>query len=294
MSSNDKVTIWGGVPRFGTAPTTGQAIVGGGNGFVIYDSAKDNTSVVVIPGNTPLPNKNMEIAQKTVAGVTTQYYGFAGYCSSYYSTATQTNLAGQNLVSFNSSSIQYGIYLSGSPTTRMTVFSAGVYKISGTLDFRNTDALASTSITITLSGTAPLTSNSAPVSVGSVTVTGPLPETNNVSAQTANLTGIGANLSSITTTALVSWADVALETYLGVWIRKNGVDVAWTKRAYSMIGSGNARLVVNIDYTLDLNDNDYVELVWESANSVATPANTSLYSAGANFPSALINMNMVR
>ena len=33
MSDNDKVTIWGGIPRFGTTPTTGQAIAGGGDGF---------------------------------------------------------------------------------------------------------------------------------------------------------------------------------------------------------------------------------------------------------------------
>ena len=58
MSDNDQVTIWGGIPRFGTTPTTGQAIAGGGNGFVIYDSAIDNTSITPIP-QTSLPNKNM-------------------------------------------------------------------------------------------------------------------------------------------------------------------------------------------------------------------------------------------
>lgn len=288
MPDNDKVTIWGGVPRFGATPTTGQVIAGGGTGFVIYDSAKDNTSVVPIPGNTPFPNKNMELAKKTIAGVTTQYYGFAGYCGSYYSDVTQANLTGQNLVSFDASSIQYGVYLTGTPTTQIAVYSAGVYKISGTLDFYCSDVKPSTSVTITLSGTAPLNATSAPVSVGTVTINGPLPETDSVSSQTADLTGIGANLSGITTTALISWADVALETYLSVWIRKNGVDVPWSKRAYSLIGD-KARMVVAIEYMVTLGDGEYVELVWESSS-----ANTSLYSAAVNYPSAIINMNMVR
>ena len=68
MAENEQVTIWGGVPRFGKTPTTGQAIAGGGNGFVIYESAIDNTAIVPIPGNTPPPNKNMELAQKTEIG----------------------------------------------------------------------------------------------------------------------------------------------------------------------------------------------------------------------------------
>ena len=134
MSDNDQVTIWGGIPRFGTTPTTGQAIAGGGNGFVIYDSATDNTAIV--PASyTPLPNKNMELAQKTVAGVTTQYYGFAGYCASYYSSIVQANLTLNNIVSFNGTNIEYGISRLGSPTTKLTALNSGVYKISGTLDF---------------------------------------------------------------------------------------------------------------------------------------------------------------
>lgn len=135
MSDNDNVTICGGIPRFGTTPTTGQAIAGGGNGFVIYDSAEDNTGIVPV-STTPLPNKNMEIAEKTVAGVKSQYYGFAGYCASYYSTAVQPNATFNNVVSFNGTNIEYGIgRLGGPPTTQLTALHPGVYKISGTLDF---------------------------------------------------------------------------------------------------------------------------------------------------------------
>ena len=157
MSENDQVTIWGGVPRFGTTPTTGQAIAGGGDGFVIYDSAVDNIAIpipapnitigiqyqIIFSGSTdftalgsannnvgtiftatasgtalsgtgivtiapasdaPPPNKNMELAQKTVAGVTTKYYGFAGYCASYYLDATQANASATNIVSSYKSS----------------------------------------------------------------------------------------------------------------------------------------------------------------------------------------------
>ena len=103
---NEKVTIWGGIPRFGTTPTTGQSIVGGGNGFIIYDSAEDNTNVTPAAG-IPFPNKNMELAQKTIAGVTTQYYGFAGYCGSFYSQASQSNLAANNIVEFDTVSVLY-------------------------------------------------------------------------------------------------------------------------------------------------------------------------------------------
>ena len=145
MSDNDQVTIWGGIPRFGTTPTTGQAISGGGNGFVIYDSASDNTAVVPA-ANTPLPNKNMELAQKTVAGVTTQYYGFAGYCASYYLDATQANASATNIVSSYKSSIQYGIHLTGGSSTRLTVYNAGVYKVSGSLNFNCSSAAGSVSV----------------------------------------------------------------------------------------------------------------------------------------------------
>jgi hypothetical protein len=353
MPDNDKVTIWGGIPRFGTTPTTGQAIAGGGNGFVIYDSAIDNINIpasrirignqykITFAGSTnfvllgsannnvgtiftatssgtalsgtgivsieptsatPLPNKNMELANKTITGVITQYYGFAGYSGSYYSTSTQANLAAQNLVNFNQTSIQYGVYLTGSPTSRLTVQNAGVYRISGTLDFYCTDVKPPTSVPITLSGTIPLTSTSAPVSSASgtgssqnITINGPLPETITVngqtitiSGQTADLTGIDADLSGATGTVDVEWDDVALETSLGVWIRKNGVDVPWTKRAYSLIGN-EARMVVSIDYMLVLENDEYAELVWESAS-----ANTSLYNAATDYPSALINITLVR
>lgn len=44
MADNDKVTIWGGVPRFGTTPTTGQAIAGGG--VADYPSALINMNLV--------------------------------------------------------------------------------------------------------------------------------------------------------------------------------------------------------------------------------------------------------
>jgi hypothetical protein len=308
MANNDQVTIWGGIPRFGTTPTTGQAIAGGGNGFVIYDSAIDNINIpaskirignqykITFAGSTdfvllgsannnvgtiftatssgtissgtgivsieptpatPLPNKNMELANKTITGVTTQYYGFAGYSGSYYSTSTQANLAAQNLVNFNQTSIQYGVYLTGSPTSRLTVQNAGVYRISGTLDFYCTDVKPPTSV---------------PVSTTSITVSGPFPETITISGQTVD----------------VEWDDVALETSLGVWIRKNGVDVPWTKRAYSLIGN-EARMVVSIDYMLVLENDEYAELVWESAS-----ANTSLYNAAADYPSALINITLVR
>ena len=96
------------------------------------------------------------------------------------------------------------------------------------------------------------------------------------------------NEAKVPVSPVTQWSDIALEIYTGVWIKKNGTDVAWTKRPYKMIGD-YSRLVVNIDYMVDLAANDYIEIVWESAS-----ANTSLYSAAADYPSALINMNLVR
>ena len=232
MSDNDKVTIWGGIPRFGTVPNVGQVIAGSDNGFVIYDSASDNTGVIYGPG-IPTPDKNMELIEETVAGVTTKYYGFAGYCGSFYSTASQSNLAAVNLTSFDSSSLLYYTNVAGTPLTQLTVLNHGVYRLTGTLDFF---------------------CNEAKVPVSPVT----------------------------------QWSDIALEVYTGVWIKKNGTDVPWTKRPYKMIGD-YSRLVVNIDYMLELAANDYIEIVWESAS-----VNTILYNAGPDYPSALVNINLVR
>ena len=195
---------------------------------------RSNTSLVPA-GDTPLPNKNMELAQKTVAGVTTQYYGFAGYCASYYLDATQANASATNIVSSYKSSIQYGIHLTGGSSTRLTVYNAGVYKVSGALNFNCTS------------------------SAGTVSVAG------------------GFN-----------WSTVVLESTVDVWIKKNGVDVPFTKIRNVLIGD-SASVAVNIDYMITLSDNDYIEVAWQ-----ASDANTSLTYIGGDFPSALINMNMVR
>lgn len=327
MPNNDKVTIWGGVPRFGTTPTTGQAIAGGGNGFVIYDSAEDNTGIVVI-AQTPLPNKNMELAQKTVAGVTTQYYGFAGYLGSYYSTSTQTQALAstETLVYFEDSQIQYLTNVLGTPKTKITALHPGVYRISGTLAFYADEAKGATSVTITLSGSAPLDPTSAPVSTGNVASASGTGASQNitiastpttitvngqtitisgqtVSGQTVDLSGVSANLSGITSNVNISWADVALERYVNVWLKKNGTRIDWTGRNYKLIGDFG-KVMAEIDYLVDMAKDDYVEIAWFGFELTGTPlaavldTNVKLNYDGSylstNYPSALINMTLVR
>jgi hypothetical protein len=293
MPDNDKVTIWGGVPRFGTTPTTGQAIVGGGNGFVIYDSAKNNTGVVVIPGNTPLPNKNMEIAQKTVAGVTTQYYGFAGYCASYYSSSNQPNSTYENIVFFDGPSLEYGISCLGAPKTKLTALHAGVYKISGSLDAFGNETKGPSTQTITLSGTAPVSSGSGTGASQNIPLSGD-PETITVNGQTITISGQTANLSGVTAPITFSWTDIALYRYFNVWIKKNGTLVSQTKKNIVFVGD-YPRYNIPLDYMIYLDANDYVEIAWYATDGAGIlDPNIELTVAGVNFPSALINMNMVR
>lgn len=238
MADNEKVSIWGGVPRFGTTPTTGQAIAGGGTGFVIYDSAEDNTGVIPA-ASIPMPNKNMELAQKTIAGVTTKYYGFAGYCGSFYSQVTQSNLAAENIVEFDTASVLYLTDILGTPITQLTALHPGVYRISGTLDFY---------------------ANEAKVPVNPVT----------------------------------QWSDIALELFVNVWIKKNGTLVPWTYRDYKLIGD-YPRLIVNIDYMVYLDTNDYIQIAWNGTDALSVlDPNITLVNAYADAPSALINMTLVR
>lgn len=315
MADNDKVSIWGGVPRFGTTPTLGQAIAGSGDGFVIYESAEDNTAVVTIP-QTPLPNKNMELAKKTVAGVTTQYYGFSGYCGSYYSTSTQTQALAstESLVYFEDSQVQYLTNVLGTPKTRITALHPGVYQISGTLAFYANETKLGTEVDITLSGSAPLSPTIAPVSSASgtgasqsialsgdpqtITING---QTITISGQNADLSGVSADLSGITATATISWSDVALERYVNVWIKKNGTAINWTGRGYKLIGDFG-KVMANIDYLVNMNKDDYVEIAWFGYGitggvgvlDTSIKLNYDGAYLGVNYPSALINMTLVR
>lgn len=243
MADNEKVSIWGGVPHFGTTPTVGQAIAGSGDGFIIYESAEDNTGIVPI-AVTPLPNKNMEIAKKTVGGVTTKYYGFAGYNGSYYSDENQYNLTAANFVHYNNTIVQYDTDAKGTPKTRLTALHPGTYRISGTLQFYSSSAMSATALPVD--------------------------------------TGVTPNV------VYVYWSAVAMISYVVVYLVKNSVPVPWTYMLYSMVGN-SPRITVNVDYLVTLGKNEYVELVWASAD-----ANMYLRTEGANYPSALINMTLVR
>ena len=257
------------------------------------------------------------MAKKTVAGVTTQYYGFAGYCGSYYADVDQPNSALNNLTFFTNSSVQYFTNVTGTPLTRLTALNPGTYRISGTLDFVANEAIPATPIS--LSGTAPLDPTYAPVSsvtgsVSSASGTGASqnitlsgdPETITVngqtitisgqtvtiSGQTADLSGVVANLSGASLS--IPWSSIALERYVTIILKKNGSAVSFTGRQYKIIGD-YGRTIATVDYLIYLEKNDYVELQWSGTDPFGVrDSNVYMLCNGGIYPSALINMTMVR
>jgi uncharacterized protein (DUF2345 family) len=67
------------------------------------------------------------------------------------------------------------------------------------------------------------------------------------------------------------------------WIMKNGVDVAYTTTIQTMDTNAQWMQVVN-QYTLTLNQNDYVEIVWLSANANASSDILDFIGATSPYP----------
>ena len=125
--SEDKVTVWGGVPRIGRSPVAGDLLIGDGpSSFTLGGGAYDNTGV----SQPTIGGKNMEVTLPS--GVTR--YGYAGYHGSYITTTNLTNsgAGATNLVYYDSSPVsQYGfsVVTNGTNLSRITAAYSGVYNL---------------------------------------------------------------------------------------------------------------------------------------------------------------------
>lgn len=79
-----------------------------------------------------------------------------------------------------------------------------------------------------------------------------------------------------------------------IWIRKNGVDLPRTNSRATFQGNPN-EVLITLNYILDLDPGDYVEVVFSSANSdVALTAYSNLTSpARPDIPSIIATINLI-
>lgn len=79
-----------------------------------------------------------------------------------------------------------------------------------------------------------------------------------------------------------------------VWIRKNGVDIPRTNSRVTLQGNPN-EVLFTLNYILDLEENDYLEVVFSSAdNTVKLEAHSSLTSpTRPDIPSIIASINLV-
>lgn len=117
MANNDKVAVWGGVPRIARTPSSKQLLVGNGDGFTLTNSYQ-----------------NMEV---TTSGGE-PYYGFAGYHGAFESHANQTldpqgsPVAGTTtLVKYDTTNLSYGVSIVNN--TQLKVTYPGVYNFQFSL-----------------------------------------------------------------------------------------------------------------------------------------------------------------
>ena len=66
----------------------------------------------------------------------------------------------------------------------------------------------------------------------------------------------------------------ASSTQVYVWPRLNGVNIPYSNTKYTLQGSGEAEVVV-LNYVLDLNKDDYVQVCWSDSDTVSLLAELS-------------------
>lgn len=88
---------------------------------------------------------------------------------------------------------------------------------------------------------------------------------------------------------------IGLTVEMTVWLRKNGVDVPSTAGDVYMRSTGGEKLLTAWNYVLQLNANDYIELMWSADNTTAVllatgPSTVPVHPA---IPSAIITVTQV-
>lgn len=133
--ANDIVTVWGGTPKIGRSPDVGDLLIGNGSStFVLGGGANNNTGI----SQPSIGGANMEVT--TIGGVTR--YGFAGYYGQFYDTTNQVlggapTIGTETLIKCNTTDMNYGITVAGSPATQFTVANPGIYNFQFSLQVVN-------------------------------------------------------------------------------------------------------------------------------------------------------------
>ena len=83
-----------------------------------------------------------------------------------------------------------------------------------------------------------------------------------------------------------------------IWFRKNGTDVAGSNSKFSIPnshGGTNGHLIAAMNFWIEMNANDYAEIMWSTSNTTVTieqlPAQTS--PTRPTTPSAIVTVNFV-
>lgn len=166
-------------------------------------------------------------------------------------------------------------------TTTLTVSAVSAGTIYPSMQISGTGVTAGTRIVAQLTGTtggAGTYTVSVSQTVSSTTMTGDLPSKIQVSQ--AGLYNIQFSAQFINTTNDVQEIDV--------WFRKNGTDVAASNsqfgiKARKSTGSAS-RLIAALNFYLDLNKNDYFEMMWRVSDSGVSLEHFSAVTASGSTP----------
>lgn len=77
-----------------------------------------------------------------------------------------------------------------------------------------------------------------------------------------------------------------------VWLRRDGVDVGYSTRVYTLSGSGQSA-AANWDFDIDMQAGQYMEIVWAADNTNVSLAATAPTAPHPGVPSAVISVNFV-
>lgn len=77
-----------------------------------------------------------------------------------------------------------------------------------------------------------------------------------------------------------------------VWLRKNGVDIPYTNNQANLQGNG-AETIMTVPYMLSLNVNDYIEVVFASADASVRVLSVNPAPVGSVVPSIISNIKLL-
>jgi len=88
------------------------------------------------------------------------------------------------------------------------------------------------------------------------------------------------------------WSNSASQKEAQVWIRKNGTDIGYSAHAYT-VDMNNGHLEANWNFNIDLNANEYIELMWATNDTDLYFDPEAASSPYPGIPSAVIAVNFI-